>query len=217
MANSKEIINSIVLCLVILALYVVMLFVLRGSGYIVFVNRASLFQQAFVDLGSSVYFFGANFLLFIICCLKLFYEIKLEEPSYSAVQFWDERVDSTLVLFSAIGVIYTAVGLMRAFQLGLGNIDQEMAMAIGPWGLLQKLVSGGLIMALLTTIVGGTLHNVFKLIKEFTIGKQLRYFNDNYETSKEQKRLTINKSILKKQEEIISILKCINNKINGIN
>ena len=183
MAEGKgKVVLVFVTGLVFLGGYVVLLYLLQLSGYIVFVNRTSLFQEYITYLGGSVYFFAANFILFCIGCLMLFASIKKNPPAYHDVRFWDFVVNISITLFFGIGVIYTAVGMQRAFQIALGNINQEMAVSMGPWGILQKLVNGGLLMALFTTIVGGAIGYCLRLLKFLIFGKNLIRLKDNHDS-----------------------------------
>ena len=188
--HQKGIILSLVIILTAIAAYIVLLFILHSSGYIVFVNRISLFHKTFASLGSSLFFFSANFIMFIIGCLMLQYNLKSENPAYTNIKYWDSIVNLSLALFFGIGVLYTAVGMMHAFQLALGNIDQAIATTLGPWGILQRLVEGGLLMALLTTIVGGAFGYVLRLLKFLIFGKTLIHLQEQHTKEHQEKIIT---------------------------
>lgn len=111
----------------------------------------------------------------------LFKSINTDSPKYHEVRFWDSVTNIAITLFFGIGVIYTAVGMQRAFQIALGNIDQEMVSSLGPWRILENLVDGGLIMALLTTIIGGALGYSFRVLKFLLFGKSLIRLKDRFE------------------------------------
>jgi len=47
--------------------YIALIYVLKLLGYIVFINRFSLFQEYLGYLGNSIYWFAGNLLLFSGC------------------------------------------------------------------------------------------------------------------------------------------------------
>jgi len=182
--------------------YIALIYILKMLGYIVFINRFSLFQEYIGHLGNSVYWFAGNLLLFSGCCVRLLWIIGSDENEYITVRFYDSLANLSISLFFGIGVIYTAVGMQQAFQLSLGNVEQDMIQKLGPWGILQSLVEGGLLMALLTTIVGGALGYILRLVKFFLFGKKLFCI--------------IDKMSNKKNDEIIEKLSSIENKLTVI-
>ena len=178
MTEKKErIIRQTMVCILVFAGYILLLSILKAMGFIVFVNRSGILRHMVESLGSSIYFFAGNLALFMLASLLLYQHLNTQCPEYQNIKFWDSVANISLSLFFGIGVIYTAVGMMRAFQLALGNIDQHMAASLGPWGILQKLVKGGLLMALGTTIVGGALGYTLRLIKFMLLGKSLIRFD----------------------------------------
>jgi len=109
----------------------------------------------------------------------LFWAFGGDEKDYSTIRFYDSLANLSISLFFGIGVIYTAVGMQQAFQLSLGNIEKDMIQKLGPWGVLQSLVEGGLLMALLTTIVGGALGYILRLVKFVLFGKSMFRITDD--------------------------------------
>lgn len=179
--KKKDIYFFIVLGLMFIGGYTLLLYILELSGMIIFVNRVSMFQRYIAYLGSSVYFFCGDIILLLIGFVMLFKYVRCASSYYSEVRFWDAVTNIAITLFFGIGVIYTAVGMHRAFQIALGNIDQEMVSSLGPWRILANLVDGGLIMALLTTIVGGALGYSFRVIKFLIFGKSLIVLKEKFE------------------------------------
>jgi len=161
--------------------YVGILYLLKLFGIIVFVNRLTIFQQFIGNLGSSIYFFSGNLIFFIIVWLKLSISLSKESPDYMEVKYWLLLMTMSISLFFGIGVIYTAVGMQRAFMVALGDISQDVATSMGPWGILQKLVDGGLLMALLTTIVGSALGYLTRVFKLIFFGKKLICLKEEYD------------------------------------
>jgi len=169
----------VLICLFIIG-YALLLYVLNISGFIIFVNRIAWFQKYLEHLGTSVYLFSANFSLSIIAFVRL--QLAFETNNDMGIKYWNLLLNNVISLFFGIGVIYTAVGMQRAFQVALGNVDQATVMSMGPWGVLQNLVEGGLLMALYTTIVGGGLGYTIRLIKFLIFGKRLIQKKDELES-----------------------------------
>ena len=57
-------------------------------------------------------------------------------------------------LFFGIGVIWTAIGMRSALIVGLSDLDSAMAAQLGSFEILRRLIQGGILLALSTTIFG---------------------------------------------------------------
>ncbi len=86
----------------------------------------------------------------------------------------DHLLDIWIKLFFGIGVIWTAIGMRSALLEGLGNLDAATAASEGAFVILRRLVDGGILLALSTTIFGGIGGYVMHLIKTLVVGKQLQ-------------------------------------------
>jgi len=173
--------------LVIIGGYILILYLLKLFGIIIFVNRFSLFQKYIANLGSSIYFFSGNIILYTIACLMLTKALGRKPATYYEINFWNTAVNLSVSLFFGIGVLYTAVGMQRAFQMALGNINQELVVSMGPWGVLERLVKGGFLMALITTIVGGALGYILRLVKFMVFGKKLIMIKNEHDDLNSQR------------------------------
>jgi hypothetical protein len=88
----------------------------------------------------------------------------------------DQLLDVWIHLFVGIGVIWTAVGMRSALQAALGDPGEALVDTAG--SVLQKLVDGGILLALTTTIVGGVGGYLMRLGKTMTVGARLNGFYD---------------------------------------
>ena len=80
-------------------------------------------------------------------------------------------------LFFGIGVIWTAIGMRSALLYALG--DPDIATQAGAYAVLQRLVEGGILTALTTTIVGGVGGYVMRVVKSSLLGTRLsRYYEE---------------------------------------
>jgi hypothetical protein len=77
-------------------------------------------------------------------------------------------------LFFGIGVIWTAIGMRSALLYALD--DPGVAAQAGAHAVLQRLVDGGILTALTTTIVGGIGGYVMRVIKSSLLGTRLSRF-----------------------------------------
>ena len=83
----------------------------------------------------------------------------------------EQLLDLCASLFFGIGVIWTAIGMRGALLFALGDTSQVTAdsgMAV-----LQRLVEGGILLALSTTIVGGIGGYLMRAGKQLLYGRQL--------------------------------------------
>jgi hypothetical protein len=78
-------------------------------------------------------------------------------------------------LFFGIGVIWTAIGMRSALLFALG--DPVVAAQSGAFWILTRLVDGGILTALTTTIVGGVGGYLMRVVKSSYLGTRLsRYY-----------------------------------------
>ena len=89
----------------------------------------------------------------------------------------DQLLDVWIHLFVGIGVIWTAVGMRSALQSALGDPGEALVDTAG--SVLQKLVDGGILLALTTTIVGAMGGYLMRLAKTMMVGAQLHTFYDS--------------------------------------
>ena len=82
-------------------------------------------------------------------------------------------------LFFGIGVIWTAIGMRSALLYALG--DTNVAAEAGAYAVLQRLVEGGILTALTTTIVGGVGGYLMRVIKSTLLGTRLTRFYEQQE------------------------------------
>jgi hypothetical protein len=95
-------------------------------------------------------------------------------PGFTEVLELDQLLDVWIHLFVGIGVIWTAVGMRSALQAALGDPGEALVDNAG--SVLQKLVDGGILLALTTTIVGGVGSYLMRLGKAMAVGARLNAF-----------------------------------------
>lgn len=88
-------------------------------------------------------------------------------------------VNIAISLFFGIGVIWTAIGLRSALVQGLSDLDSATAAAIGSFEILRRLVEGGILLALSTTIVGAIGGYLMRLNKIMVVGAKLQNFYED--------------------------------------
>ena len=104
----------------------------------------------------------------------------LSDPKVSAdkVAQTDHLVDIWINLFFGIGVIWTAIGMRGALLEGLGDLNAQSAARLGAFSILQRLVDGGILLALSTTIFGAVGGYLLRLVKSLTVGTRVKaYYN----------------------------------------
>ncbi len=84
----------------------------------------------------------------------------------------DHLTDIWISLFFGTGVIWTAIGMRNALLFALG--DPVSTVDEGAMALLERMVDGGILVALSTTIVGGIGGYLMRLVKSMTVGGALR-------------------------------------------
>lgn len=140
-------------------------------------SRATLGSWIDVNLGHSVWLFALTLTLYVMNLTRLNRLLDADQlPGFTEVVELDQLLDVWIHLFVGIGVIWTAVGMRSALQAALGDPGEALADTAG--SVLQKLVDGGILLALTTTIVGGVGSYLMRLGKTMTVGARLNTFYD---------------------------------------
>ncbi len=130
---------------------------------------ATLYQH----LRLSVIPFGCLIFLYGWLILKIRGRLDAPGTMLSDLTFLDRLLNITISMFFGVGVIWTAIGMETALMRALNGIGQESeAAALTAWGLLERLVNGGLLLALSTTVFGGVCGYSFRLLKVVLIGRR---------------------------------------------
>lgn len=142
-----------------------------------------------LNLGHSVWFFALVFALYVMNLQQLNRLLKVQ-PQSSRVTELDQLSDVWMHLFVGIGVIWTAVGMRSALQAALGDADGLLlGSGVGSPAVdsadnvLRKLVDGGILLALTTTIVGGVGGYLMRLVKTVLVGTRLQELFERQERS----------------------------------
>ena len=129
----------------------------------------SLSDWVAVNLGSSTWLFSACLLAFLGTLTGL--KNRLEtDADYETVFQLDQLGDVLIHVFIGIGVIWTAIGMRNALVTTL-SVPAELGDSAEH--LLGRLVDGGILLALSTTIVGAVGGYLMRLTKTVSIGTPL--------------------------------------------
>ena len=97
--------------------------------------------------------------------------LSASEPALDRVLRHEQLLDLCANLFFGVGVIWTAIGMRQALLYALG--DPAASAEAGAFAILQRLVDGGILLALSTTIVGGIGGYLMRVIKSVALGREL--------------------------------------------
>lgn len=128
-----------------------------------------------LNLGSSSGLFALVLVLFVVHLARL-RRLLDGTPERRLVVELDQLTDVWTHVFIGIGVVWTAVGMRSALQVTLADADQVVAGSAGT--MLKRLVDGGILVALTTTIVGAVGGYLMRLAKTLYVGAALHAFYD---------------------------------------
>jgi hypothetical protein len=189
--RSRQAIDLMLIVGSAMVLTAILVYLLQLWDVISFTGRGSriseLPNQLYYHLRSSLLFFAADLVFFLLALRALSRALNgflagatgelgsAERKSRLATIYsLDSRTDITITVFFGIGVIYTAIGMESALLTALGGIHgAEDAARQGAWEILRRLVDGGLILALSTTICGGIGGYALRLMKHAVVGRRL--------------------------------------------
>ena len=126
---------------------------------------------AFANLGMSIPVFAAILVAYVVSLRRLRARLDSERPIDEIVQL-DHLTDMWTTLFFGTGVIWTAIGMRSALLFALGDPDSTIQQ--GAFAVLQRMVDGGILLALSTTIFGGVGGYLMRVYKSVAIGTRLQ-------------------------------------------
>ncbi len=182
----------------------IIIYLLNVSGLLVISAGNSLcliniIHWCYGNLGLSIIPFTAALWLYFVCLRKLSILLNIDNPDAVVIVSTEEKVDLLVNIFFGIGVIWTAIGMRNALLASLGNMDAETAAQKGAFYILTKLVDGGILLALSTTIFGGIGGYFMRMTKSWVVGARLTsFFEQSYK--KEQT------DVLDRLDHIVNLL-----------
>lgn len=131
------------------------------------------FAFVYRHLRLSIVPFGGLFLYYIFLIRRICHQMQKPIPTLSELSFNDRLLNTTISTFFGVGVVWTAVGMEAALMHALEGVQEggNPGASLSAVGLLERLVNGGLLLALSTTIFGGVCGYLLRLIKIILIGK----------------------------------------------
>lgn len=124
-----------------------------------------------LNLQGSVLPFIVILLAYWVQLHKLRTVLAAVEPELDRVVRHEQLLDLCANLFFGVGVIWTAIGMRDALLHALG--DPGVTASQGAFAILQRLVDGGILLALSTTIVGGMGGYLMRAVKSVALGQAL--------------------------------------------
>jgi hypothetical protein len=130
------------------------------------------------NLGLSVIPFGLTLALYLHSLRALSHSLG-QDGSQETIAQQEHLLDVWTSLFFGIGVIWTAIGMRSALLYALG--DPAVTAQSGAFTILQRLVDGGILTALTTTIMGGVGGYLMRVVKSSLLGTRLSRYYDRQE------------------------------------
>ena len=145
---------------------------LDGSGM---GSPSEWLHWAYINLGSSIPVFAVLLIAFFFTLGRLRRMLEQDRPVNQIVQF-DHLTDIWTTLFFGTGVIWTAIGMRSALIFALG--DRDEALSQGAFAMLERMIDGGILLALSTTIFGGVGGYLMRVYKTVSLGAKLQQCYD---------------------------------------
>ncbi|NIS91416.1 MAG: hypothetical protein GTN98_15345 [Woeseiaceae bacterium] len=153
-----------------------LLYVLSRYNIIVFADDripslGDWLDWAYMNLGSSIPVFAALLLVFFFTLGRLKRLLEKDGRIDRIIQL-DQLTDIWTTLFFGTGVIWTAIGMRSALIYALGDPDASIQQ--GAFAILERMVQGGILLALSTTIFGGIGGYLMRVYKAIALGTRLQ-------------------------------------------
>ncbi|HSD70967.1 MAG TPA: hypothetical protein VLB07_15520 [Woeseiaceae bacterium] len=130
---------------------------------------------AYTNLGSSIPVFAVLLIAYFVTLRRLRRALTGAQPLNEIVQL-DHLAEIWTTLFFGTGVIWTAIGMRSALLYALGDTDDGLQ--DGAYVVLRRMVDGGILLALSTTIFGGIGGYLMRVYKSVTLGADLQHCYD---------------------------------------
>ncbi len=132
-------------------------------------------RWTYTNLGLSIPVFAILLLVFFASLRRLRSHLENDRPINEIVQL-DHLTDMWTTLFFGTGVIWTAIGMRSALIFALG--DPVSTIQQGAFAVLERMVNGGILLALSTTIFGGVGGYLMRIFKSISLGASLQHYYD---------------------------------------
>ena len=134
---------------------------------------STLWQAVHINLRGSAPLFVIVLVVFGLQLWRLHQLLATTGAPMARILRHEQLLDLCSSLFFGIGVIWTAIGMRDALLFALGDVSA--ATDQGAFSVLQRMVDGGILLALSTTIVGGIGGYLMRAIKSVLLGQQLAF------------------------------------------
>jgi hypothetical protein len=168
-----------------------------------------MLSWAYENLRLSVVPFFLTLVFFSGSLLRLKRNLRNHRVSAEKIAQADHLVDIWINLFFGIGVIWTAIGMRGALLEGLGDLNSQSAARLGAFSILQRLVDGGILLALSTTIFGAVGGYVLRLVKSLTVGTQVKAF---YNRLAQRQTASVHSVLISIDERLKQLVSCVEKK-----
>jgi len=153
-----------------------LLYILQRNELVSFsIERISIVRPwldwVYNNLGLSIPVFAAVLIAYFFSLARLRSYLNSGRPVTEIVQL-DHLTDIWTTLFFGTGVIWTAIGMRSALIFALGN--SESVIQLGAFAMLERMVDGGILLALSTTIFGGIGGYLMRIYKAMSLGTLLQ-------------------------------------------
>lgn len=153
-----------------------LLYALSRYGVIAFAaervpSLGAWLDWAYMNLGSSIPVFAVLLLAYFVTLGQLRRLLEHDGRIDRVVQL-DHLTDIWTTLFFGTGVIWTAIGMRSALIYALG--DPDASIREGAFAILERMVEGGILLALSTTIFGGIGGYLMRVYKAIALGTRLQ-------------------------------------------
>jgi hypothetical protein len=183
-----------------------LLYLLGRLDYVSFdgsllVASGNWLEWAYTNLGSSIPVFAFLLIAYFISLGRLRDYLDRDRPINQVVQL-DNLTEIWTTLFFGTGVIWTAIGMRSALIYALG--DRDVALSQGAFAMLERMIDGGILLALSTTIFGGVGGYLMRVYKTIKLGARLQRRYDKAaraDTSEMRESLTRIEAHLRRSSE----------------
>ncbi len=157
--------------------------------------KVPIWSWLVTNLRLSIIPFGVILVLYVLALRNLDHKLNSSTQAVDQVAQAEYLTDIWINCFFGIGVIWTAIGMRSALLSGLSGLDAATAHEMGAFTILQRLMEGGILLALSTTIFGAVGGYLMRIYKTMRFGSRLRHYYHHANMTEHGKMLEFLKQI----------------------
>ncbi len=148
-----------------------------------------MYQWLVINLGFSAVLFVLIVIIYGLIWQRIFQRLKINNAeNWKQIIHYEHLLDMLTSLSFGVGVIWTAIGMREALMAAFGDNEIASLETQGALGMLEQLINGGILTALTSTVLGGIIGYVLRIIKTLALDRSISDYQEELSETLEQRK-----------------------------